>query len=408
MSHHRTSLRPLAAALLVAFAVAPLPAAAADATTFALDWNLRARSERVDDAAFAHDADAGTLRLRAGLRAAFPRGWTGLAELEAIGTFADDYNSGANGRTTFPAVTDPRGVELNQFWLAHQGPHSLLRLGRQRLNLDNQRWLGASGWRQNEQTFDAVAWEWKPTARWTLRYDGLARVHRIAGDEARDPLARERQLASHFLNATWATPRQQWTGYTYLHADRDVASASTATFGLRWHGDTANAARRWGATVELAHQADYAGNPLAFAHTYWLVEPSLALGPTTLRLGWEHLDGNGTHALQTPLATLHAFNGWADKFLVTPPRGLEDAYVAAGGKFGAGARANRYTWAVAWHDFRADEGGGRYGREWDASFGFPIAKGLDGLVKFADYHADGFARDTRKLWLQVEWSGTVN
>jgi hypothetical protein len=392
---------------LALLAALPLPAAAQDATRFAFEWNLRTRWEQVDDDAFARQADAGTARLRAGLRGTFPRGWSGLLEVEAIGAFADDYNSGANWRTAYPSVVDPQGMELNELWFAHQGPHSVLRLGRQHLALDNQRWLGASGWRQNEQTFDAIAWEWTFAPQWTLRVDELARVHRVNGDEAIDPLAAERSLASHFFNLTRGGARQQWTGYAYLHEDRDVATASSATYGVRWHGDTANAARRWGATVEFAHQADYADNPLDFSHTYWLVEPSLALGATTLRAGWEHLGGNGTHALQTPLATLHAFDGWADKFLVTPPRGLEDRYLSAGGKFGAGARANRFTWAVAWHDYRADEGGGRYGREWNASFGFPIAKGFDGLVKYADYQADGFARDTRKLWVQVEWSGVV-
>jgi hypothetical protein len=393
--------------LAVALASASLPAFAADAapTPFTFEWNARARWENVDDAAFADTADAMTLRVRAGLRARFRKHWSVLAEAEAIAALEEDYNSGANGRTNFPAVTDPAGVELNQLWIARQDDRTLLRVGRQRLAYDNQRWLGAVGWRQNEQTFDALAFEWKPAAHWTLRYAGLARVHRVAGDDARDPLARERELASHFFTGSWAADRQQWVGYAYLHDDRDLASASTATYGLRWHGDTANAALRWGATLEAARQVDYADNPRDFGHTYWLVEPSLGLKATTLRAGWEHLGGDGTHALQTPLATLHAFNGWADKLTTTPPRGLEDRYVSAGGKFGTGVRQGRFTWAVAWHDYEADVGGGHYGSEWNASFGFPVAKGFDGLVKFADYRADGFGSDTTKVWVQVEWVG---
>ncbi|MGH8029476.1 MAG: alginate export family protein, partial [Arenimonas sp.] len=323
------SLRPLAALIAAALS---LPAFAAGPVPWQWDWNLRARMEHVDDDAFSDAADAGTLRLRAGLRANFRARWSALGEIEAIGAFADDYNSGANGRAGRPAVIDPTGIELNQLWVARKGEHSLLRVGRQRLNLDNQRWLGASGWRQNEQTFDAIAWEWTLAPQWTLRYDGLARVHRVSGDDAIDPRARERELASDFINLGWAGARQQWTGYAYVHDDRDVATASTATYGLRWHGDTANAARRWGVTAEFARQVDHAANPQQFAHMYWLVEPSLALGPTLLRAGWEHLGGDGTHALQTPLATLHAFNGWADKFTTTPSGGLEDRYLSAGRK----------------------------------------------------------------------------
>lgn len=392
-----------ARSLIAAALAASLPAAdaiAADADPLAFEWNLRARWEHVDDAGFAANADAATLRLRAGLRADFSARWSGLLEAEAIGALVDDYNSGANGRRQFPAVVDPGGVELNQLWVARQGEATLLRVGRQRLAFDNQRWLGAVGWRQNEQTFDALAFEWRPAKGWTLRYAGLARVHRVSGDDARDPLARERDLASHFLNASHAGARRQWTGYAYLHDDRDLAAASTATYGLRWHGDTANAARRWGATLEVARQVDHAGNPRDFAHSYWLLEPTLGLGATTLRAGWEHLGGDGTHALQAPLATLHAFNGWADRFLVTPDDGIDDRYLGASGK------ARKLAWNLAWHDYRTDAAGGRHGSEWNASLALPIRKGLDAMLKFADFRGQDPARDVRKVWLQVEWSGT--
>jgi hypothetical protein len=93
------------------------------------------------------------------------------------------------------------------------------------------------------------------------------------------------------------------------------------------------------------------------------VEPSIAWHGITYRAGWEHLGGNGARSLQTPLATLHAFNGWADKFVVTPAGGLEDRYFGAGGKFGRGSYAGKLNWAVAWHNYSADIGG-NYGREW--------------------------------------------
>ena len=49
------------------------------------------------------------------------------------------------------------------------------------------------------------------------------------------------------------------------------------------------------------------------------VELAPALGALEFKLGYEELGSNaGLYGLQTPLATLHAFNGWADKFLVTP------------------------------------------------------------------------------------------
>ena len=368
------------------------------------EWDARLRHERVDDDAFALRADASTLRLRAGLRFASGNGWNGLLEAEAIAA-GGDYNSGANGRSERPQVVDPRGVELNQAWLGWKGARGGFALGRQRLLFDNQRWIGNSGWRQNEQTFDALAVDFAPRKDLALRYAFLDRVHRVNGDNARDPLARERALSTHLFNAAWKRGNQQLSGYAWLHEDRDVASASSATWGLRWTGMQPLAAGKFGWTLEAARQRDHAGNPLRFSHAYWLAEPTLTLRGITARVGWEYLGGNGAHALQTPLASLHAFNGWADKFTNTPAAGLDDRYLGIGGNFGrehAGARA---AWQIAWHDYRATHGSVHYGSEWNASLGLPLAKGVSALLKLADYRADRHARDTRKLWLQVEYKG---
>ncbi len=398
-------MKPLHICILLVPLYAPL---LANAQTIMVDptWNLRLRHEQVDDAAFARHASADTLRLRAGLKFTFADGWSGLLEGEGIASAGDHYNSGANGRATFPAVIDPPGVELNQAWISWNGTRGGAKLGRQRILIDNQRWVGNVGWRQNEQTFDALALEYKPATGVTLRYSWLDRVHRVNGDDARDPLARERDLDTHLFNATWKHGTKQLVGYAYLHRDQDVASASTSTHGLRWTGERLRDGNGWGWTAETARQRDYSNNPLHFSHTYWLLEPSYNLHGISLKAGWEHLGGNGSHALQTPLATLHAFNGWDDKFVVTPTGGLNDRYLSAGGKFGH-VRDGRFAWAVAWHDYCADTAltrMGHYGREWDASLGFPLAPRMQALLKIADYRADHFARDATKVWLQVEWA----
>jgi hypothetical protein len=411
MKHARNHL--LAACLLAVLAApawasgttgdASGPAASAG-PSWQLEWDARLRHEQVDDDAFARDARADTLRLRLGLHGEFGHGWSGLVEGAGVASAGDRYNSGANGRTSYPAVTDPRGSEFNQYWLRWQGERFGATAGRQRLLLDNQRWVGNVGWRQHEQTFDALELRWQPLAALTLRYDWLDRVHRVAGRDALNPLARERRLNTHLLNLAWNRDAQQWVGYAYLHEDRDVASASSATYGLRWSGKALREGNGLGWTLEGARQYDYANNPQRFAHGYWLLEPSWTQSGITAKLGWEHLGGNGRHALQTPLATLHAFNGWDDQFAAPPAGGLEDRYVGVNGNFGRSGTASRLGWAVAYHDYRADRGG-RYGSEWNASLAFPLAQGLSGLLKVADYRADGFGRDSAKLWLQLEWRG---
>ena len=368
-----------------------------------VEWDARLRHEQVDDDGFRQAARADTLRLRLGLRANLGRGWSGLLEGAGVASAGDHYNSGANGHMQYPVVTDPRGSELNQAWLGWQGAQFAATLGRQRLLLDNQRWVGNSGWRQHEQTFDALALQWQPLATLTLRYDWLDRVHRVAGRDALNPSARERRLDSQLFNLAWVRGAQQWTGYAYLHEDRDAATASSATYGLRWTGTTLQGDGP-GWTLEAARQRGYANNPSRFAHSYWLLEPSWTQHGITARLGWEHLGGNGRHALQTPLATLHAFNGWDDQFNVTPNGGLDDRYAAVNGRFGDHGWAGKLGWTLAWHDYRADRGG-RYGREWNAALTLPLTANMGALVKLADYRAEGYARDNRRLWLQLEWHG---
>jgi hypothetical protein len=393
------NLKPLSLACLLALASAPAWAAA----PLQVEWDARVRHEQVDNDAFSRNAEADTLRLRLGLRAQFGDGFSGYVEGAGVAAADERYNSGANGHAQYPSITDPHGTELNQAYLAWQGSRFGAIVGRQRLLFDNQRWVGNSGWRQHEQTFDAVALQWQPSSDWTVRYAWLDKVHRVAGRDALNPLARERRLDTHLLDAAFKHDLQQWSGYAYLHEDRDVATASTATYGARWTGKPATGGFGW--ALEAAHQVDYANNPQRFAHNYWLVEPSWTQSGITGKLGWEHLGGNGRHALQTPLATLHAFNGWDDQFTVTPAGGLEDRYAAVNGALGRTGVAAKLAWTVAFHDYRADHGG-RYGNEWNASLGYPFTPALAGLVKLARYHADGFGRDDTKLWLQLEWKGT--
>jgi Alginate export len=390
--------RPLLPMLALATIGTPVHAA----EPFAVEWDLRARHEHAEDDAFARNADATTLRLRLGLRADFGHGWSALIEGEGIVDAGDGHNNGANGRSAYPAVIDPDGAELNQAWIGWKNDRFGAIVGRQRLIFDNQRWVGNVGWRQNEQTYDALALDFKANDAFALRYAWLDKVHRVSSDDAIDPLARERDLSTHLLSAAFKHGKQQWTGYTWLHDDRDVAAASTATYGLRWTGTQPQGELTWGWTAELARQRDHADNPRNFSHAYWLLEPSLQANSVTYRLGWEHLGGDGTHALQTPLATLHAFNGWADKFLTTPAQGLDDLYLSANGK------AGKFAWVAAYHDYRADTANAvldHYGRELDLSLSRPLWKDWTGLVKLADYRADDFARDTRKLWVQVEYKG---
>lgn len=403
------TVMPLALAIALAGLGAVPPASAAETTQAnaakrAKPWalNLRYRHESVDDDAFARNAEADTLRLRASFNHRFSPRLTAQVEAEGVAELGDRFNSTANGRATYPVVPDARALELNQAWLDWSADSAGFRVGRQALVLDNARFVGNVAWRQNMQTFDAAQLRWKPRKAMEVQAIYLDRVHRVNGDEARDPLARERRLKAPLLRVSHALPGGSLAGYGYWIEDRDVASASTRTLGLRWNASRAVASGwKGGLVLEHARQVPWA-NASGGSTPYMLVEPRLELGPLALKAGWERLGAGRGRAFQTPLATLHAFNGWADKFLATPVNGLRDTYVSA--QRGIEVAGRKGKWEIAYHDFRADRGGTSYGRELDASLGLTLQPGLDVLAKVADYRSEGFARDTRKLWLQLEWS----
>ena len=360
---------------------------------------LRYRYENVDDAGFARNADANTVRLRLGYRWVFAPGWQLYADGEHVQPFfGEHYNSTANGKTQYPTVADPKSDEINQAFVAYADDKVGATLGRQRVLLDNQRFFGNVGWRQNEQTFDAFASRYSfDDGGPTLRYIYLDRVLRVNGHENPNPLLRDWNLDGHLLNVSQKLPLGVLTGYGYLVENRDIETLSTETFGLRWTGIHPFVDTMLGWTLEYAHQSDWANNPMVQSAQYRLLEPTLAWRGITFKAGWEVLSGNGRYGFSTPYATLHAFNGWADRFLTTPKDGLDDRYAGAEGKFGKAA------WVTSWHDFRADHGGKHYGSEFDASLGYPLCPHLTGLLKYADYHSDGFATNERKLWVSLEY-----
>ena len=111
--------------------------------------------------------------------------------------------------------------------------------------------------------------------------------------------------------------------------------------------------------------------------------------------------GAANTSFQTPLATLHKFNGTADKFLVTPANGLRDLYATVGHKFG-GTAIPGLNAGVTYHRFRSDRADIAYGDEWDAQVAFKIRK-VAALVKYASYSANRYATDTKKLWLELDF-----
>jgi hypothetical protein len=365
--------------------------------------DFRYRLESVDQGGFDNDATASTLRTRLNYETREWRDTTAFVEADNVTVLGDDeaYNSSVNGVTDRPLIADPEYTELNQAWLRITLDRMTGTLGRQRITLDNQRFVGNVGWRQNEQTYDAVTLIASALPRIRLEYAYLANVNRVTGpDEGSQPA--DYRSNSHLLNARLDLGGVgSLTGFAYLLDLENAPALSSSSYGLHWtgtHAATEKVKLNWIASI--AWQQDYADNPSDVSAMYYLAEAGIGEERFALKAGYEVLGGDDqpNRAFQTPLATLHVFQGWADKFLTTPAAGVEDLYVGASGTIGG------VTLQVVWHDFEAEAASIDYGSEWDASAGYRFGKRYDVLLKVADYRADGFATDTTKLWMQFSAS----
>lgn len=359
------------------------------------DLRLRHESVRQDNALTR--ADATTARLRLGYQTGEFKGFGAFVEAEHLTALGGEkYNSTINGKAAYSVVADPEFTEINQAYLAYSGiPKTMLKYGRQRIVLDNHRFIGNVGWRQNEQTYDAFTAVNRSLPETTITAGYIYNVNRVFSDKS---AVGDFRMKSPILNVGYKGLRAgELTGYVYL-LDFDTApNSSTATYGLRFKGAAPlGSIGKLLYTAEYATQSDHADNPRNFNVDYYLVEGGIETKPVTLKLGYEVLDGNGTTSFQTPLATLHAMNGWADQFLSTPANGLKDAYVTAATTV-AGVKL-----AATYHDFRAERSSMRYGEEWDVVVTKAIDKNYSIGLKYASYQADKFSVDTDKVWLWLD------
>jgi len=356
--------------------------------------NLRYRYEDVsDDAVGDKHARASTLRTVLGYRSQAYKGFSLQLEAENVAVVGNDLynNRGAgslnNGVRDRPVVADPADTEINQALLRYQGDMWQVAAGRQEILLGDVRFVGNVGWRQNHQSFDALRIDNSSLGGLRFTYAFVDRVNRIFGDS--------QDMASHLLNASFDLQNiGKFTFYGYLLDYQDAAGLSTSTWGLEFAGKRSLSDQRALLyEIEHAEQSDHADNPNAIDAGYTALMIGASLPKVTFKLAWELLGGSPDDGqFSTPLATLHKYNGWADKFLSTPADGLEDLYLQANGKIG------KIAWLVKYHDFGAESSSVSYGQELDLQLVYTSPRGVLFGLKGALYDADQFAADTNK-WM---------
>lgn len=393
----------------VAVVAAAGPACAEDVKLTPLA-DLRARYEYVDQDGLADKADALTLRLRGGL-AASDGGWSALVEGEGTLAVISHYYDGLDGVATRPLVADPQSIGLYRAQLQYKTNAITLTAGRQRIALDDERFVGAVGFRDNGQTFDAVRAEWTAIPKLKIDVSYAWSVRTIWGIDGNG--ARQQAVSGNNIlaNVGYTTPFGTLTGFAYL-VDQDEAAVQNYRLSSQTYGGRLVGARALAKGVKLSWQASYARqsayhrNPDSYAADYYLIDGALDVQAFRFGAGYEVLGADGGTALtsfQTPLATGFKFQGWADKFLTTPPNGVRDLYGSLGYSLKALGPAKAVTIQASYHRFDSDRLGQHYGNEIDLLASVKLGRTALS-ARYADYRADSFLTDTRKAWLQLDWA----
>lgn len=404
---------------VVALCTSAMAAADPSAIGIAVDQanlllDTRVRHEAVHQSLVPEEADANTVRLRAGVETG--KAWNSalIAEAEFIWRFDGEYRSdnAITRHMQYPVVPDPDSQEINRLQLVNTSVRdTVLTIGRQRILLDDQRFVGNVGWRQNEQTFDAVRVVNRPVPSLTVDVTYLNQVNRVFGPDS----PQGRYDGDGYLgNVGYELPSGKLTAFGYaldfepmanLPTPLDPTRISTQTYGARFTGERPIGAAKVGYALTHARQRDYGSNPLELDLDYSLLELSGTWRAITAGLGWEVLEGNGQVGFSAPLGTLHRFQGWADKFVATPGNGIDDRYVNLGAQLSNVLGADAVSAIAVYHDFKSERAAIDLGSEIDLQVQARWRR-LVGTIRYADYARAGTTplayEDTRKFWVMLE------
>ena len=348
--------------------------------------NFRLRYEEVDTAG---TTDLITLRSRFGFTTGTYNGFSVLVEAEDVRSVL-----GVDG----PLAYEPEVTEIDQAFIQYKTDGVVAKVGRQVITLDNHRFVGHVGFRQDRQTFDAARVTYKPTEALTLDASYLFQRNRIFAETA------DAKSSDVLLNASYVTPVGKLVGYGYL-LDDELRDEQSDTYGLRFTGSV-------GEDTKFLYALEYATQSITDSGVdsdtdYFFAEGGITTAGVTAKVGYEVLGSDdGLASFTTPLATLHAFNGWNDIFLggtfnpAALPLGLVDTYVSVGGKLADVGILATY------HTYESDEGSDDYGSEWGIQATKSLGGGVSVGLKYAAYDDDGFNAgvDVDRLWTWVGYS----
>ena len=306
-------------------------------------FNFRYRLEQANPDNSQETALASTLRSRISIQTGKWQ-FTENQSLKALVEYdnvtnlgGETYNSTVNGKSSYATIADPNGTDLNQ---------------------------------------DVAS---------------LHNANRVFGPEG---LAADLHGRFNVAHLNWAIAPKHSASAFYYDTDFDtLLSRSSNTTGVDYQGEQ----NAWKWQLSAARQQDAHAATNNYQLNYHRLETSYKLQKLTFKVWQERLASDGTNAFQTPFATLHAFQGFADMFLTTPTQGIRENALQVGYPV-MGVKST-----LSYHQFDADVGSAKLGSEIDATASYDISENLQMMAKLAFYQADTYQVDTHKVWLMFSY-----
>lgn len=332
-------------------------------------------------------AGAYDMRLLLGYKTAPIGDFQYTGQLVSVGWLEPKHasNDPANFASRYPLVADPDKSDVNLLHADYIGvPETRIRLGRQAISLDNERFISTADVRQMPQVFDAIS----------MRNTSIPDTELFAAHawHLRSYIGNRVRTSTTLLNARVQTENGMTAAaYAYLQDQPQIgittgfSNNSNRITGARIEGNTPESnGLRWYYTSEAAIQRPYAEGDQRIRAVYY----RLALGPSwksySTQINYEVLGSNhGLYGFQMPLS-YNTFQGWAYRFFTTPTTGIRDLNLSFA------ARIESVDLALKRHWFKADFGGASHGTEWNFSIGYPFSESLKIHAVFTRYHTGNY------------------
>lgn len=357
---------------------------------------------------------AASVLLRFQLASRWNRNWSSLLEVDHVATgWQDDHSDGVrfNGK---PLVPDVPGTELNQLAVRYRFRPGELTLGRQRIEWDDQRFVGSDSFWQQDQTFDALRLDYRLWMSSRLEYVYIGRSHRIydGGHDdgleyglpdygpARYSYADHHRQDSHLARLEvneWDYARLVFYGLSI--DNHDFTPVSSDTLGARYELNYRVQPLRYRLVLESAAQENRSAYDNPQPH-YYLAELGIGYGDWQGLVRFEVLGADQGTALVTPLGSGYLFQGFVGAFAVTPDSGLKDTSMRLNW------RRSPWELSLRYHTFQAQKGGQDFGRELDLELQYKPARNHTVSIRFGDFRADAHAytqTDRRRLYADYRY-----